>query len=124
MRPEMKYYILMSAALIIGFGGFIVLALVVLPTIEKGSLLMPLLFIAWAAVVAGLLFWRYRVGKNDPGIVAKNKKDAQAFSEKLDAKAEKRARRRNRGAYGGELYPPVDLDEEEEEDEETPAGKE
>ena len=118
MQPKMKYYLIMSAALVLGFGGFIVLVLVVFPNLEQGSILMPLLILAWALAISLLLAWRYRVGKNDPEIAAQNKKEAQEFSMKLNDKESRKASRRNRGAYGGELIPPSDRVEDDEEDEE------
>lgn len=122
MEPAKKFYILFSIALVIGFGGFLVLVGVILPSIDQKSILGPLLVLAWAVMIGFLLAWRYRVGKKDAEIIAQIKKDRDEYNKRVEEKAEKKKSRResrgNRGAYGEPLAPAVNRAEESEDPEE------
>jgi len=116
MKPETKYNLLLSLTLVIGFGGFIVIALLVLPTMSKGGFLGPALIAIWAILISLLLYLRYRIAKNDAEIQAQIKKDAAKHTRQQAKRAARKGLLRRRIES-----PFTDLsDDDDDEEEETP----
>jgi membrane protein implicated in regulation of membrane protease activity len=106
MDPRKKYDLLLNVAMVLGFGGFILLVALIVPAWGFDSILTIGAIFVWALIVCLLLYWRYRVAKADEGIQADIKKDAQETSKKIEEKAARRGKKGvlRRGAYGEELW--------------------
>ncbi len=106
MDPRKKYDLLMNVAMVLGFGGFIVLVALIVPAWGFDSILTIGAIFVWALIVCLLLYWRYRVAKEDEGIQADIKKEARDTRKKIEEKSARKGRKSvfRRGAYGEELW--------------------
>jgi len=77
MDPRKKYDLLLNAAMVLGFGGFILLVALIVPAWGFDSILTVGAIFIWALIVCLLLYWRYRVAKEDEGIQADIKKEGK-----------------------------------------------
>ena len=96
MKPETKYNLLLSLAMVVGLGGFMFIIAVIWPLMKKGDLLGPAVILGWALIIILLLFLRYRVAKKDEKIQAQIKKEAEKFSKVVEKKMERRAKLKKR----------------------------
>ena len=120
MDPQRKYDLLLNIAMIIGFGGFILMAALIYPKLGADNIWSILITLVWVGIVCWLLTWRYRIAKSSEEIQKLIRKDAQAFAEKLEKKQARKGYKKGerRGMYNEKLWQ-FSKDEEPEGDSET-----